>query len=233
MAPSNTTITLTRALTRDQQARRERLVRAALDLAAEGGYASVTMHDVADRAGVARATVYRYFTSKDHLLSEVSALWIGQVIDELTSRSLPAEPAESLTTMLSPARPGQRRTPPPHRGDPPGRHLTRPLRRGLPRELPRLPRTHPRHRPRHPGHPRSPGPHGRPAARPRPRPALRPPRPLAPRPQRRGSPRPHAHRGPPRDVSPSGSTRPAASTPPDARPTRDTTPTTCPRETRP
>ncbi|NUP33200.1 MAG: TetR/AcrR family transcriptional regulator [Streptomycetaceae bacterium] len=100
MAPSNTTITLTRALTRDQQARRERLVRAALDLAAEGGYASVTMHDVADRAGVARATVYRYFTSKDHLLSEVSALWIGQVIDELTSRRLPAEPAESLTAML-------------------------------------------------------------------------------------------------------------------------------------
>ncbi|MCF2529492.1 TetR/AcrR family transcriptional regulator [Yinghuangia soli] len=100
MAPSETTITLTRALTRDQQARRERLVRAALDLAAEGGYASVTMHDVADRAGVARATVYRYFTSKDHLLSEVSALWIGQVIDDLTSRHLPEDPGGRLADML-------------------------------------------------------------------------------------------------------------------------------------
>lgn len=100
MAPSNTTITLTRALTRDQQARRERLVRAALELAAEGGYASVTMHDVADRAGVARATVYRYFTSKDHLLSEVSALWIGQVIDGLTNQDLPDDGAGRLATML-------------------------------------------------------------------------------------------------------------------------------------
>jgi AcrR family transcriptional regulator len=100
MAAPNTTITLTRALTRDQQARRERLVRAALDLASEGGYASVTMHDVADRAGVARATVYRYFTSKDHLLSEVSALWIGQVLDDLTSRRLPDDPAGRLATML-------------------------------------------------------------------------------------------------------------------------------------
>ncbi|MDI2132512.1 TetR/AcrR family transcriptional regulator [Yinghuangia seranimata] len=100
MAPPNTTITLTRALTRDQQARRERLVKAALDLAAEGGYTSVTMHDVADRAGVARATVYRYFTSKDHLLSEVSALWIGQVIDELTASELPADPAGRLAGML-------------------------------------------------------------------------------------------------------------------------------------
>ncbi|NUU24444.1 MAG: TetR/AcrR family transcriptional regulator [Streptomycetaceae bacterium] len=100
MAPPNTTITLTRALTRDQQARRERLVRAALDLAAEGGYASVTMHDVADRAGVARATVYRYFTSKDHLLSEVSALWIGQVIDDLIAQNPPDDPAARLSSML-------------------------------------------------------------------------------------------------------------------------------------
>lgn len=100
MAPANTTITLTRALTRDQQARRERLVRAALDLAAEGGYASVTMHDVADRAGVARATVYRYFTSKDHLLSEVSALWIGQVIAGLTDRALPEDGPGRLAGML-------------------------------------------------------------------------------------------------------------------------------------
>ncbi|MGC0423250.1 TetR/AcrR family transcriptional regulator [Embleya sp. AB8] len=97
---STSTITLTRSLTRDQQARRERLVRAACDLALEGGYAAVTMHDVADRAGVARATVYRYFTSKNHLLSEVSALWIGELSDELAARPLPADPAGRLAALL-------------------------------------------------------------------------------------------------------------------------------------
>lgn len=97
---TSSTITLTRTLTRDQQARRERLVRAACDLALDGGYAAVTMHDVADRAGVARATVYRYFTSKNHLLSEVSAMWIGELADELARRPLPADPAGRLAALL-------------------------------------------------------------------------------------------------------------------------------------
>ncbi len=97
---TSSTITLTRSLTRDQQARRERLVRAACDLALDGGYAAVTMHDVADRAGVARATVYRYFTSKNHLLSEVSALWIGELSDELARQALPADPAGRLAALL-------------------------------------------------------------------------------------------------------------------------------------
>jgi AcrR family transcriptional regulator len=97
---TSSTITLTRSLTRDQQARRERLVRAACDLALDGGYAAVTMHDVADRAGVARATVYRYFTSKNHLLSEVSALWIGELSDELAKQELPADPAGRLAALL-------------------------------------------------------------------------------------------------------------------------------------
>ncbi len=48
----------TRTRTKDQQARRERLIDAAWTLAVEGGYPAVTMHDVADRAGgVARFVV--------------------------------------------------------------------------------------------------------------------------------------------------------------------------------
>ncbi|MEO5876896.1 MAG: helix-turn-helix domain-containing protein [Streptosporangiaceae bacterium] len=74
-------ITVTRTLTKDQQARRSRLIEAARELAVEGGYTAVTMHDVADRAGVARATVYRYFASKDHLLTEAAAAWARDVVD--------------------------------------------------------------------------------------------------------------------------------------------------------
>lgn len=98
-------ITVTRTLSKDQQARRARLVEAARELADEGGYAAVTMHDVADRAEVARATVYRYFSSKDHLLTEVAADWARSVTDDVAF-TLPAEgglggtPEERLTALL-------------------------------------------------------------------------------------------------------------------------------------
>lgn len=50
---------------------RERIVAAALDLLAEGGYASAGVQAVAARAGVATGTLYRHFTSKDALFTEV------------------------------------------------------------------------------------------------------------------------------------------------------------------
>jgi AcrR family transcriptional regulator len=50
---------------------RERIVAAALDLLAEGGYASATVQRIATRAGVATGTVYRHFPSKSHLFAEV------------------------------------------------------------------------------------------------------------------------------------------------------------------
>ena len=55
---------------RNQAARRERVIAAAVDLASEGGYDAVQMRDVATTAGVALGTIYRYFSSKDHLLAE-------------------------------------------------------------------------------------------------------------------------------------------------------------------
>src|ERR1700692_402924 len=49
-------------------ARRRRLIEAAVALAAEGGYDAVQMRDVAARAEVALGTLYRHYSSKDHLL---------------------------------------------------------------------------------------------------------------------------------------------------------------------
>lgn len=93
-------ITVTRTLSKDQQARRERLLEAARELAHEGGYPAVTMHDVADRAGVARATVYRYFATKDHLLTEVAATWAHRVTDDIDALAIGDTPAERLTALL-------------------------------------------------------------------------------------------------------------------------------------
>lgn len=49
-------------------ARRARLLTAALELAASGGYEAVQMRDVAARAEVALGTLYRHYASKDQLL---------------------------------------------------------------------------------------------------------------------------------------------------------------------
>ena len=51
-------------------AARERIVSAALDQLAEGGYASASMAAVARRAGVATGSVYRHFPSKGDLFAE-------------------------------------------------------------------------------------------------------------------------------------------------------------------
>jgi TetR/AcrR family transcriptional regulator, cholesterol catabolism regulator len=74
------------ALARSQAARRERVVAAALSLAAEGGYDAVQMRDVAVRASVALGTIYRYFSSKDHLLAAASVGWVGDLERTLEKR---------------------------------------------------------------------------------------------------------------------------------------------------
>lgn len=63
-------------LTKSQAARRDRVVGAALDLGAAGGYDAVQMRDVATTAGVALGTIYRYFASKDHLLAAAMVQWV-------------------------------------------------------------------------------------------------------------------------------------------------------------
>src|SRR3954463_9210301 len=50
---------------------RERIVSAALDQLAEGGYASASVQVVARRAGGATGSVYRHFPSKADLFTEV------------------------------------------------------------------------------------------------------------------------------------------------------------------
>lgn len=49
----------------------ERLTEAAVEELVDQGYAALTVRNVARRAGVAPATAYTYFASKEHLVSEV------------------------------------------------------------------------------------------------------------------------------------------------------------------
>ena len=49
-------------------ARTQRMIRAAIELAGQGGYEAVQVREVAARAKVALATFYRYYPSKKQLL---------------------------------------------------------------------------------------------------------------------------------------------------------------------
>lgn len=51
--------------------KRERIIRAALELFTESAYASTTVPDIAERAGVAAGTIYRYFPSKEALANAI------------------------------------------------------------------------------------------------------------------------------------------------------------------
>lgn len=87
-----------RPLTAKQAERRSRVLRAAIELAAEGGYEGVQMRAVADRAGVALGTVYHYFTSKDHLLAESLNEWLKGLESSVARR--PAAGATTLERVL-------------------------------------------------------------------------------------------------------------------------------------
>src|SRR6266513_1625173 len=52
-------------------AKKDAILRAAIDVFAERGYFNAQVADVARAAGVAAGTVYLYFRSKDHLLVSI------------------------------------------------------------------------------------------------------------------------------------------------------------------
>lgn len=79
---------------RDGEGTRQKLLRAALELFTGEGFLASTTPLIAQRAGVAEGTIYRHFTSKEHLLNEVyrgTQRWAIGVVKEVDAdRSLKA-----------------------------------------------------------------------------------------------------------------------------------------------
>jgi AcrR family transcriptional regulator len=67
--------------------RKDRILDVAVGLAAAGGFENVRQRDVADQAGIALGTLYKSFTSKEHILSAA----LAREADEL-ERRLKARP---------------------------------------------------------------------------------------------------------------------------------------------
>ncbi len=80
------TVPSTSASRRDGEGTRQRLLRAALELYTSIGFRATTTPAIAAKAGVAEGTIYRHFTSKEHLLNEVyrgSQKWAVSVVREV------------------------------------------------------------------------------------------------------------------------------------------------------
>jgi TetR/AcrR family transcriptional regulator, cholesterol catabolism regulator len=81
-----TQLETTQPTTPRQMARRDGAIQAALVLGTEGGYDAVRMRDVAAKADIALGTLYRYFGSKDHLLSAAMVVWSADLRDRVNAR---------------------------------------------------------------------------------------------------------------------------------------------------
>jgi AcrR family transcriptional regulator len=64
-----------------------RLVDAAIGLFSSPGFASVTMSDIAERAGIAKGSVYRFFPSKEELFLTAVRTCVDRAMAELETRA--------------------------------------------------------------------------------------------------------------------------------------------------
>lgn len=65
--------------------RKAEIIRSALDLAAETGVKKVTTQAIADRVGIAQATIFRHFKTRDLIFSEAIEWLAGQLFETLSS----------------------------------------------------------------------------------------------------------------------------------------------------
>ena len=65
-------------MTPRQRERRERVITAVHELVEEGHVRDLQVKEIAERSGVSLAAIYRYFSSKEHLLAEALLDWAQQ-----------------------------------------------------------------------------------------------------------------------------------------------------------
>lgn len=87
MSDSAAAITIPKPSYSKREASRIQILNAARELVVELGYPSVTMTVIADQAKVSRATLYRYYSTKEQLYSDVSIQWGIDFVDEMRQHS--------------------------------------------------------------------------------------------------------------------------------------------------
>lgn len=87
------------SMTSSQLIRRAKVIEEVIDLIGDVGTEAVQMRDVAQRSGVALATVYRYFSSKDHLLAAALEDWQKRLTRRIMASARPPD-QDPLSGML-------------------------------------------------------------------------------------------------------------------------------------
>jgi AcrR family transcriptional regulator len=91
----------TEAIVRKLAARRDVILASARDLAAESGLAAVQIASVAEGAGIATGTVYRYFASKSDLVAALAQACAAAEVEQLRAAAAAAPgPLSALSAAI-------------------------------------------------------------------------------------------------------------------------------------
>ena len=92
----------TETMTAHRAAVRDAVIETAVALAAEHGPASVTMSEVAERAGITRATLYKYFPDVQAILVAWHQRQIARHLDQLAETATqPGTPGQRVQAVLA------------------------------------------------------------------------------------------------------------------------------------
>ena len=84
----------TRRRLREREDRKEDILQAALNVFSERGYEATRIDDVAERAEIAKGTIYLYFKSKEGLFEGVITRWLTPTLEQVERLSI----SEDLTS---------------------------------------------------------------------------------------------------------------------------------------
>lgn len=80
--------------------RRQAILAAALHVFAERGFAAARLEDVAARAGIAKGTLYLYFSNKEALFEDLIRSYVSPVLDRVEAAAASAPPAHLMLQQL-------------------------------------------------------------------------------------------------------------------------------------
>ncbi|MFC2028007.1 TetR/AcrR family transcriptional regulator, partial [Chloroflexota bacterium] len=96
------THTIRRKLSPAQLERRDRILTATREIISNEGSNALNMQDVAKKAGVSRVTLYRYYSSREHLINDMALAWGLSLIDRLQRATPPGNTVgEKLTAVFA------------------------------------------------------------------------------------------------------------------------------------
>lgn len=96
------TYKLNKRLNRAQQKRRQSILAATREIISKRGGDDFNIHDVAKKAGVSRATLYRYYSDRDHLINDMALDWGLSLVERLRCTTPPGNTiGEKLTAVFT------------------------------------------------------------------------------------------------------------------------------------